>query len=82
MSYFATAEYAYLSSTNEAGDIVFPLQVTEEGKPMKDVVRVELLATIRAFERMGIVICVLGLALNLPWIIGLDFFANNLTFSA
>lgn len=69
LSYFAVGDFSYLGSTTADGD---------SASFTKEEIRKELAKTIRNYERTGMLICGIGLMINLPWVIGLVKFAENL----
>jgi len=76
--HFSTAEYQYIATCNEFGDIEYPERVTQEGASMKETLRDELHVTIQQFERMGLLFVAVAFVMNLPWIIILEQVAAGL----
>ncbi|KAH9255067.1 hypothetical protein BASA81_006826 [Batrachochytrium salamandrivorans] len=77
MRHFAQAEYSYLGTTSELGEIEYPQEVVKDGQPFKEFLMWELHQTIKNFERVGYFIVAFGLLLNIPWVFGLVYMSGE-----
>jgi len=76
----AMARFTYVGTCYANGEIIYPKEVTADGKSMKEAVRENLKKSIKSFERLGWTILFIALILNIPWIVLLYVLSKDLVF--
>lgn len=80
--HFSAHYFAIIASCREDGAIIYPEEVTEEGKSFRHVIVMQLRIAIRAFERRGCLLTLFGIALIIPWFAILISLNRHLAFDS